>query len=106
VRRLHAIHVGAGLWGRSWAELVAGAPGYQAEAWYGLFAAAGTPVEVIGRLNAAVRQAMRSDAFRKRIDDEGLVPAGGPPEELERYVRAEEIRWARVVQDARIKETP
>ncbi len=84
----------------------AGMPGYQAEAWYGLFTAAGTPPEVIARVNAAVRQAMRGDAFRKRIDDEGLVPASGPPDELERYVRAEEIRWARVVQDARIKETP
>lgn len=80
----------------------AGAQGYQAEAWYGLFAPSGTPAEAIQRLHGAVRAAMRSEAFRKRIEKEGLNPASGPPEELERYVKAEEARWGRVVREARI----
>jgi tripartite-type tricarboxylate transporter receptor subunit TctC len=80
----------------------AGLPGYAAESWYGLYAPAGTPRDVIMRLNAAAKRAVQGDAFRKRIESEGLVTSAGAPEELDRYVRAEEARWRKVVRDARI----
>jgi tripartite-type tricarboxylate transporter receptor subunit TctC len=80
----------------------AGVPGYAAESWYGLYAPAGTPREVILRLNAAAKRAVDSDVFRKRIQGEGLVPSVGAPEELDRYVRGEEARWRKVVHDAHI----
>ena len=79
-----------------------GVPGYVAESWYGLYAPAGTPAEAIRRLNAAVKVAVQSEAFRKRIQEEGLITSAGAPEELERYVRTEEARWRKLVQDARI----
>jgi tripartite-type tricarboxylate transporter receptor subunit TctC len=81
----------------------AGVPGYAAEGWYGLFAPAGTPVEVIDRLNRSAAVAVESGAFRKLGVNEGLVMVARPPEELDRHVRAEEERWRRVIRDAGIK---
>ena len=79
-----------------------GVPGYAAESWYGLMAPAGTPPEVIERLNAAAKKAVQSDTFRKRVADEGLVISAGTPVELGAYVRAEEARWRRVVREGGI----
>ncbi|WP_258096484.1 tripartite tricarboxylate transporter substrate-binding protein, partial [Klebsiella pneumoniae] len=79
-----------------------GVPGYVAESWYGLFAPAGTPAAVVARLNAAARKAVTADAFRKRAEAEGLIVTPGTPDELGRYVRAEEARWGKVVKDARV----
>jgi tripartite-type tricarboxylate transporter receptor subunit TctC len=81
----------------------AGVPGYTAESWYGLFAPAGTPSDVIERLNKAAASAVQSEAFRKLGVNEGLVVIARPPEELDRYVRGEEERWRHVIQDAGIK---
>jgi tripartite-type tricarboxylate transporter receptor subunit TctC len=81
----------------------AGVKGYLAESWYGLYAPAGTPPEVIARLNQAVKAATATEAFRKRVENEGLVVSAGPPQELDRYVGAEIERWKKIVQDAHIK---
>ena len=78
-------------------------PGYAAESWYGLFAPAGTPREVIDRLNMSAASAVQSEAFRKLSVNEGLVTVALPPEALERYFRAEEERWRRVISEAGIK---
>lgn len=60
-----------------------GIPGYAAESWYGLFAPAGTPADIVDRLNKSAAIAVRSEAFRRLGVNEGLVMAAGPPEELE-----------------------
>ena len=80
-----------------------GVPGYVAESWYGLYAPAGTPTEVVARLNAAIRKAARSETFSKRIADEGIVVIASPPEELARYVAAEQARWGQLVREAHIQ---
>ncbi|MFI5446276.1 tripartite tricarboxylate transporter substrate binding protein [Polaromonas sp. UC242_47] len=77
-------------------------PGYAADSWYGLYAPAGTPHEVIAALNTAARKAVQMDTFRKRVEDEGLVISAGTPAELDRYVRAEEARWRKVVKENNI----
>jgi tripartite-type tricarboxylate transporter receptor subunit TctC len=81
----------------------AGVPGYAAEAWYGLFAPAKTPPEIIERLNQSVAKAVQSDAFRRLSVNEGLVMAAGSPEELDRYFLGEEEHWRKVIKDAGIK---
>src|SRR5450631_999100 len=81
----------------------AGVPGYAAESWYGLFAPARTPADVIDRLNKAASLAVQSEAFRKLGVNEGLVMVARPPQELDRYFRGEEERWRKVIQDAGIK---
>nr|WP_020655335.1 tripartite tricarboxylate transporter substrate binding protein [Massilia niastensis] len=80
-----------------------GLPGYAAESWYGLYAPAGTPPAVIARLNAAARRAVQSDVFRKKVENEGLSVSAGSPDELDRYVRNETVRWTQLVRTAHIK---
>ncbi len=81
----------------------AGVPGYAAEAWYGLYAPAKTPPEIIDRLNLSAAKALQSDAFRRLSVNEGLVMVGGPPAQLDRYFRAEQERWRKVIEAAGIK---
>jgi tripartite-type tricarboxylate transporter receptor subunit TctC len=81
----------------------AGVPGYSAESWYGLFAPARTPADVIDRLNKSAALAVQSEAFKRLAVNEGLVMIAGPPQELERYFRGEEERWHKVIEDAGIK---
>ena len=81
----------------------AGVPGYAAESWYGLFAPAKTPADVIDRLNKSAAKAVQSEAFKRLGVNEGLVMIARPPEELDRYVRGEEERWRKVIRDAGIK---
>jgi tripartite-type tricarboxylate transporter receptor subunit TctC len=81
----------------------AGVTGYDAEAWYGLFAPAKTPRDIIERLNKAAATAVKAEAFKKLSVNEGLVMVASPPDELDRYFREEEDRWRKVIQDAGIK---
>jgi tripartite-type tricarboxylate transporter receptor subunit TctC len=81
----------------------AGVPGYAAESWYGLFAPARTPADVVARLNKSAAIAVQSDAFRKLGVNEGMVTVAQPPAELDRYVRGEEERWRKVIEAAGIK---
>lgn len=75
-----------------------GLPGYEAYTWSGVFAPAGTPSEVVARLNAAIRQAMADAGLRRRFAEIGAElaePAG--PEALGAFVRSEIAKWSRVV---------
>lgn len=78
-------------------------PGYQVESWYGLYAPAGTPADVIAKLNAAAAKAAHSPDFSKKVEQEGLVISAGAPAELDAYVRAEEARWMKIVKENNIK---
>ena len=81
----------------------AGVPGYAAEAWYGLYAPAKTPPDIIDRLNKSAAKAVQSEAFNKLGVNEGLVMVAEPPQALDRYFSGEEQRWRKVIQDAGIK---
>jgi tripartite-type tricarboxylate transporter receptor subunit TctC len=81
----------------------AGVTGYSAESWYGLFAPAKTPPEVIDRLNKSAAAAVKAESFKKLGVNEGLVMVAEPPAELDRYFRGEEARWRKVIQEAGIK---
>jgi tripartite-type tricarboxylate transporter receptor subunit TctC len=81
----------------------AGVPGYVAESWYGLFAPAKTSADVVDRLNKSAAKAVQSEVFKQLGVNEGLVMVASPPEHLDRYVRGEEARWRKVIEDAGIK---
>lgn len=69
--------------------------GYDVEAfsWFTLVAPAGTPREAIDRVNKAVNQALARQDFIARARAIGMEPRGGSPEELGKYIRAEQERW-------------
>jgi len=81
----------------------AGVPDYLVEGWYGLFAPAGTPQDILNLLNASVAKAIRSGVFKTIETNEGLSFAPGTPEDFSRYWLGEAARWRNVVKDAHIQ---
>ena len=78
-------------------------PGYAVESWYGFFVRAGTPAPVIAKLNAAVKKAAQNPEFVKKVEQEGLIVTASEPAEFDRYVKAEEARWRKIVKENNIK---
>ncbi len=81
----------------------AGLPGFNAVQWFGLAAPAGTPPDIVKKLNAAVREALNSPDVQQRYKDIAMMPA--PSESSEEYaafVRAEGVKWGKVVKDANV----
>jgi tripartite-type tricarboxylate transporter receptor subunit TctC len=75
----------------------AGAPGYEATIWLGLMAPAGTPKPVIDKLNAAVNAAVKRPEIIKLWTEQGVVPMSMTPEEFDKYLRGDIVKWAEVV---------
>jgi tripartite-type tricarboxylate transporter receptor subunit TctC len=78
-------------------------PGYGATGWYGLLAPAGTPREIVARLNAEAVRVLRSADVGDKLSSQGAEPAPGTPEEFTAFIRSEIDKWARVVKAARMK---
>jgi tripartite-type tricarboxylate transporter receptor subunit TctC len=80
-----------------------GLPGYASDAYFGVFAPAGTPREVVARLNAELGKALASAEVREQLARHGAEPVGGPPERLAATVKAETEKWAKVIGQANVK---
>ncbi|MDV3249882.1 tripartite tricarboxylate transporter substrate binding protein [Devosia sp. BK] len=78
----------------------AGVPGYETNTWNALFAPAGTPPEVIEKLNAAAVAAVNDPAVKEQLAEAGAVVVGSTPEELAEHVKSEVARWAPVIAEA------
>jgi tripartite-type tricarboxylate transporter receptor subunit TctC len=74
-------------------------PGFVSESWVGLLAPARTPPDIVARLNAEVGRILDRTETRTRFAELGLETAPGPPEALDRWIRAEMERWGRVIRD-------
>jgi tripartite-type tricarboxylate transporter receptor subunit TctC len=81
----------------------AGFPDYDALAWYGLLVPAGTPADVIARLNAEIAKALAAPDLRQRLANIGVDPAPGTPAELQRLIADETQLWTKVIKAAGIK---
>jgi tripartite-type tricarboxylate transporter receptor subunit TctC len=81
----------------------AGVPGYEATSWNGMLAPAGTPTDIIKRLNAEFNRIIAAPDMKKRMLDNGYEPVGGPPEKFGELIRAEIAKWAPVVAAAGVK---
>jgi tripartite-type tricarboxylate transporter receptor subunit TctC len=77
-------------------------PGYSAEVWHAIFAPGATPPAVLERLNPALRKAAEAPAYRERLASEGLTVAVNSPQDMTKFMRAEEARWRKVVNDGHI----
>jgi tripartite-type tricarboxylate transporter receptor subunit TctC len=75
-------------------------PGYEVINWFGIFAPAGTPKPVIARINAALNKALQSPALRKTLNSSGADAVGGTPEDFAKVVKADFVKWAKVVKDS------
>jgi len=81
----------------------AGVPGYEVTVWFGLLAPAGTPRDIVLRLNTESAKIINSPEVSERFRRQGVEPATGTPEQFGSLVKSEVARWAKVIKDAGIK---
>jgi tripartite-type tricarboxylate transporter receptor subunit TctC len=81
----------------------AGVPKYEALQWYGLLAPAGTPSDVVARLQKEVTQALNLPDVKARLATDGAEAVGGTPAEFAQFIKAEIEKWATVARAANIR---
>ena len=81
----------------------AGFPDIEAVTWVGMFAPAGTPRAIVARLNTEINRIIVDPDIRGKLLQQGIVPAGGPPEAFGAYISAEIKRWTAVARANDIK---
>jgi tripartite-type tricarboxylate transporter receptor subunit TctC len=81
----------------------AGIPGFAVNNWCGVFVAAGTPQDVIARLNAELVKTLAMSDVRARLIEVGLEAVSNTPDAFAAYIRTETDKWAKVVRQANIK---
>ena len=79
-----------------------GLPGFQFNSWFTIVAPAGTPKEIVARLNAEIRKALADPEVRAKFRDQGLTVRGSSPEELGTATREQLARYARLFKEAGI----
>ena len=80
-----------------------GVPGFEVTSWFAIFAPAGTPKDIVSRLNAEAQRVYRLPDVQDRLKILGLDTVLSTPEELGRVQEAEVIKWARVVRESGAK---
>jgi tripartite-type tricarboxylate transporter receptor subunit TctC len=79
-------------------------PGYEASAWFGMHARAGTPREIVLKINAEVRRILDEPDFREKVLAPQLFePMGASPEQFADFIQAETTKWAKVIRDGNLK---
>jgi len=80
-----------------------GIPGYSVTGWYGFYAPANTPAEIVRRLHEESRRALHSPDIKDRLIKAGNEPVGTPPAEFLAFVRVEYEKWAKVIKQANLR---
>ncbi len=80
-----------------------GFPGFQADAWFGLVAPAGTPAAIVAALHREVATALAEPRLRKTLLELGMIPVGNSPEQFAAVVQAETTYWDKVVKQLGLK---
>ena len=79
-----------------------GIPGYEANCWWGMVVPAGTPRDIIGRLNDEVNNALHKESVKGKLSGLGASAIGGPPEQFSEFIHAEIKKWTEVMKKAGI----
>ena len=72
------------------------------DGWYGLYAPAGLPQDIVTKLNATLNRVVQKAEFQRRVEPEGLVVTPGTPEAFDAFVQAEVVRWNKIVVENKI----
>jgi tripartite-type tricarboxylate transporter receptor subunit TctC len=75
-------------------------PGFNVTSWYGIFAPARTPADVVSKLNGEIRTLMEDDEVKSKLSGVGAEVETNTPQEFAQLVKAEIARWAQVVKDS------
>jgi tripartite-type tricarboxylate transporter receptor subunit TctC len=77
-------------------------PGFEAWAWQGFVAPAGTPRDVVMKLNGAFAKVLADPAVKQRLSESGFEPQSSTPDEFAGYMKSEIAKWAKVIRDSNI----
>jgi tripartite-type tricarboxylate transporter receptor subunit TctC len=77
-----------------------GVPGFEASSWFGILAPAGTPREIVLRINAEANKALQSGEMKEKLLAQGAEAVGNSPEFFADHIRSETIKWAKVVKES------
>jgi len=80
-----------------------GIPGFEASSWFGILAPAGTPREIVTRINAEANKALQSPEMKEKLLSQGAEAVGNTPEYFADYIRTETEKWAKVVKESGAK---
>ena len=80
-----------------------GVPGFEVDSWFGWLAPAGTPQEIVDKLNKEIVRIVHSTEMKSRLLSEGADPVGGTPTEFVAHMKSETVKWAKVIKAADIK---
>ena len=78
-------------------------PGYDIAVWYGVVAPAGTPRDIVMKLNSEIVRVLGAPDFRDRIVGEAVEPIGSTPEQFAEYIKSEMTKWSKVVKEAKVR---
>ena len=78
----------------------AGVPGYEITQWYGLLAPAGTPRDIVRKLNGEIVRYLQLPDTAAKMSSEGVIPTGNTPEQFHELIKSEIPRWAKVLKAA------
>jgi tripartite-type tricarboxylate transporter receptor subunit TctC len=84
-------------------EEAAGLKGFDATSWFGLLAPAGTPPEIVNRIQQEVAKSLNTPAIKEKLLSQGAIPSGNTPAEFARHIEAEHKKWAPVVKTSGAK---
>ncbi|MEY4713062.1 MAG: putative extracytoplasmic binding receptor [Pseudomonadota bacterium] len=84
-------------------EEAAGLKGFDASSWFGLLAPAGTPADIVGRIQGEVAKALATPAMREKLAAQGAIASGNTPAEFARFIDSEHRKWAQVVKNSGAK---
>ena len=79
-------------------------PGFEIDNWYGLVVRAGTPKPIINRLHQEVVRVLNLPDIREKLAAQAWEPVGTTPESFAKFMKAENVKWARVIREAGIKQ--
>jgi len=77
--------------------------GYEASSWFGLLAPAGTPTEVVNRIQQEVAKSLSTPAIKEKLQAQGAIPSGNSPADFAKLIDSEHKKWAKVVKDSGAK---
>jgi len=80
-----------------------GLPGFDAGSWFGILVPAGTPREIISKLNAVIVKSLSAPEFKERLSSQGAEPVGSTPEQFTQHIRGEIAKWAKVIKTANVR---
>jgi len=80
-----------------------GLPGFESSSWFGILAPAGTPKDIIAKINTDVQKWLSTPEAKEKLLGQGAIAAGGSPDEFAKHIQAETAKWAKVVKESGAK---